>query len=134
MLLELMNKKDAKFVHAKAKQGDIAHSCADITKAKRILGFNPTHKLQRELLKLIEWYRACIREMKKSCKQILTMSLRIQSACWNQKLQYFKTFFGFDGAGKSIHVWCALSRQFSKIKKCWLHLLKLNIHCCLHDD
>jgi UDP-glucose 4-epimerase len=43
--------------HTKARRGDILHSRADITKAARILGFSPRNQVEKELPKLIEWYK-----------------------------------------------------------------------------
>jgi len=56
MLLELMNKNCGKIVHARAKRGDIRYSCADTTKAKKIIGLNPKYTLEDELRKLVEWH------------------------------------------------------------------------------
>jgi UDP-glucuronate 4-epimerase len=39
--------------------GDVPLTCADITKARRLLGYNPTTPLAVGLPKFIEWYERC---------------------------------------------------------------------------
>lgn len=39
------------------RAGDIAHSCADISKAKRLLGYEPTHTLEMGLDRSLAWYK-----------------------------------------------------------------------------
>ena len=39
------------------RSGDIKHSNADISKAKKILGYNPEYDVDRGLEKAIEWYK-----------------------------------------------------------------------------
>jgi UDP-N-acetylglucosamine/UDP-N-acetylgalactosamine 4-epimerase len=38
------------------RPGDVRHSLADITKAKELLGYVPTHRLQEGLCEAVEWY------------------------------------------------------------------------------
>jgi UDP-N-acetylglucosamine 4-epimerase len=38
------------------RPGDVRHSQADITKAKRLLGFEPTHDIRRGIGEAMEWY------------------------------------------------------------------------------
>jgi UDP-glucuronate 4-epimerase len=38
--------------------GDVPLTCADISKARRLLGYNPTTKLRDGLPKFVEWFRA----------------------------------------------------------------------------
>ncbi len=52
-LLEITNKKDLKIVHSQAREGDIRHSVADITKAKEKLGYIPKTSLDDGLKKLL---------------------------------------------------------------------------------
>ena len=40
------------------RKGDIKHSNADITKAKRMLGYEPEYSFERGLNEAIEWYKA----------------------------------------------------------------------------
>ena len=56
VLKEIMNRKDLKNVHADPRPTDIRHGYADISKAKRILGFHPKVPLKEGLTKLVDWY------------------------------------------------------------------------------
>ena len=38
------------------REGDVRHAQADISKAKRILGYEPTHKFNEGIKEAIEWY------------------------------------------------------------------------------
>ena len=40
------------------RAGDIKHSNADISKAKRLLGYDPQYDFARGLNEAIEWYKA----------------------------------------------------------------------------
>jgi nucleoside-diphosphate-sugar epimerase len=51
--LKAFGKPDLKPIHAEAKPGDIRHSQADITKARRVLGFQPKVPLEEGIRKLI---------------------------------------------------------------------------------
>jgi UDP-N-acetylglucosamine 4-epimerase len=44
-------------VYEAFRPGDIKHSEADISKAQRLLGFQPTHTVDRGLSEALEWYR-----------------------------------------------------------------------------
>ena len=39
------------------RPGDVRHSLADISKARRLLGYAPTHRLQQGLALAMDWYR-----------------------------------------------------------------------------
>jgi UDP-N-acetylglucosamine 4-epimerase len=43
-------------VYAPRRAGDILHSQADITKARRVLGYAPTHDIRAGLAETIDWY------------------------------------------------------------------------------
>jgi len=45
-----------KAVYRDFRQGDVRHSLADIVKARRLLGYAPTHRIQAGLEKAMEWY------------------------------------------------------------------------------
>ena len=55
-LNEIMNRKNLKTIHADPRPTDIRHGYADITKAKKILGFHPKISLKEGLTKLVKWY------------------------------------------------------------------------------
>ena len=62
-LLELFNglKKEAgsllEPVHGPERKGDVKHSLADISKAKKYLGYNPLISVQEGLTKTFNWYK-----------------------------------------------------------------------------
>jgi UDP-N-acetylglucosamine 4-epimerase len=65
MLTELLKKQLAKFnpeiasvivKHGTERKGDIPHSLASIEKAKKILGYSPSHNLKEGLLESVDWY------------------------------------------------------------------------------
>jgi UDP-N-acetylglucosamine 4-epimerase len=43
-------------IHGPEKKGDIPHSLASIDKAKTMLGFAPSHNLEKGLKEAVEWY------------------------------------------------------------------------------
>ena len=47
---------DAEVTHAPARQGDIRRSLADIGKARRLLGYEPSHRAADGLAHALEWY------------------------------------------------------------------------------
>jgi UDP-glucose 4-epimerase len=46
MVIEASGKKDLTPTHASARSGDVRHSCADIEKARRVLGYSPNVTLR----------------------------------------------------------------------------------------
>jgi UDP-N-acetylglucosamine 4-epimerase len=44
-------------IYREFRPGDVRHSLADITKAKRLLGFVPTHRIDEGLASSMVWYR-----------------------------------------------------------------------------
>ena len=50
-------KADLEPIHAEPRPGDIEHSYADITKAKRKLRYKPQVKLEQGLREIVKWYR-----------------------------------------------------------------------------
>lgn len=44
------------------RAGDIKHSNADITKAKKLLGYDPEYNFEQGLDLAIEWYKENLRE------------------------------------------------------------------------
>jgi len=58
--IELINKllgKSVKPIHTDIRPGDIKHSLADISLARKIIGFEPVVKFDEGLRRAIEWYR-----------------------------------------------------------------------------
>jgi UDP-N-acetylglucosamine 4-epimerase len=45
-----------KVIHGIERKGDIPHSLASIEKAKTILGYQPSHNLEKGLQEAVEWY------------------------------------------------------------------------------
>jgi UDP-N-acetylglucosamine/UDP-N-acetylgalactosamine 4-epimerase len=45
-------------VHREPRRGDVRFSQADISKAKKMLGFRPTHRVLEGLEKTVDWYVA----------------------------------------------------------------------------
>jgi nucleoside-diphosphate-sugar epimerase len=45
-------------IYAAPREGDVRDSQADITKAKRLLGYEPTVSLEEGLKKTLEWCRS----------------------------------------------------------------------------
>jgi UDP-N-acetylglucosamine 4-epimerase len=44
-------------IHGTARQGDVLHSLADISKAKKLLGYEPSVSVKEGLKKAFEWYQ-----------------------------------------------------------------------------
>jgi nucleoside-diphosphate-sugar epimerase len=59
-IIDMINKivgKNIKPTHTPPNKGDVKHSLADITQAKKLLGFKPVVLFEDGLQKAIEWYR-----------------------------------------------------------------------------
>lgn len=50
--------KDIEAIHGPDRAGDIKHSNADISKARRVLGYDPEYDFAKGLNEAIEWYKA----------------------------------------------------------------------------
>ncbi len=48
--------KDANPVYRDFRSGDVRHSLADISKAEKLLGYSPSHRLAAGLAESMEWY------------------------------------------------------------------------------
>jgi UDP-N-acetylglucosamine 4-epimerase len=48
-------------VYREFRAGDVRHSQADVNKARRLLGYSPTHRLEAGLAEALEWYVANLR-------------------------------------------------------------------------
>ncbi len=59
-IIDMINKivgKNVKPTHLPSRKGDVKHSLADITQAKKLIGFKPVVSFKDGLKKAIEWYR-----------------------------------------------------------------------------
>lgn len=56
LALKFPHLKDANPVYRDFRAGDVRHSLADIAKAKELLGYNPTHRVDQGLELVMEWY------------------------------------------------------------------------------
>jgi UDP-N-acetylglucosamine 4-epimerase len=54
----LAHLKTVRPVHREPRRGDVRFSQADISKARKLLGFRPTHRVLEGLEKTVEWYAA----------------------------------------------------------------------------
>jgi UDP-N-acetylglucosamine/UDP-N-acetyl-alpha-D-glucosaminouronate 4-epimerase len=48
--------RDLRPVHAPFRAGDVLHSLADVDKARRLLGYAPTHSIEQGLDECLAWY------------------------------------------------------------------------------
>ena len=55
--------RGARAVYGPPRAGDVAHSLADISKARRLLGYEPTHSIEQGLDEALDWYRAAIERL-----------------------------------------------------------------------
>jgi len=57
LISELPQLRSYKPIYQDFRAGDVRHSEADITKARRLLGYNPTHTVEQGLDEAIGWYQ-----------------------------------------------------------------------------
>jgi UDP-N-acetylglucosamine 4-epimerase len=55
--LKTISGKDIKAIHGLERSGDIKHSLADISKARKLLGYNPSTSPAEGLRKTFDWYK-----------------------------------------------------------------------------
>ena len=60
MLPHYQGIRDIEPVYKEARKGDVRHSLADIGKARRLLGYEPSHRLREGLLEASGWYAATL--------------------------------------------------------------------------
>lgn len=48
--------RDSRTQYREFREGDVRHSQADISKAQRLLGYSPTHRIREGLQEAISWY------------------------------------------------------------------------------
>ncbi len=56
LLQEIMGRTELELVHAEPRLGDIRYNYADISKASKILGYEPEVSLKAGLTRLVEWW------------------------------------------------------------------------------
>ncbi|MGD8545971.1 MAG: SDR family oxidoreductase [Candidatus Bathyarchaeota archaeon] len=56
-LKQIMNKRELKNIHSDPRPNDIRQGHADITKARKILGYKPEYSLKDGLTDLVNWYK-----------------------------------------------------------------------------
>ena len=56
-MLKEISGKDIKAIHGPERNGDIKHSLADVSKAKRLLGYDPSTSPMEGLRKTFDWYK-----------------------------------------------------------------------------
>ena len=47
---------DVNIIYGPSREGDVPHSLASIEKAKKMLGYKPTHNLEEGLKEAVDWY------------------------------------------------------------------------------
>ena len=57
LIINLTGVYDAQIVYESEKRGDVRDTFADITKAKKMLGYKPTVNLEEGLKRFILWYK-----------------------------------------------------------------------------
>ena len=61
MMCEMFGRPDLKPVHAPERAGDVKHSQADLTKARRVIGYQPIVDFKAGLRATVDWYRQTLR-------------------------------------------------------------------------
>jgi UDP-glucuronate 4-epimerase len=59
-LVERLVGKKANVVQQSMPPGDVPRTCADISKAQRLLGYDPQTPFEEGLARFVEWYRAAV--------------------------------------------------------------------------
>jgi len=63
MILEITGRTDLVPIYHPPRPGDVLHSLADISKAKKSLGYEPVVSLHKGLSRLVKWYQGPGRDM-----------------------------------------------------------------------
>jgi len=53
---QFVHLNDFKAVYRDFRAGDVRHSLADISKAEKLLGYSPTHRIDEGIAVALEWY------------------------------------------------------------------------------
>lgn len=59
LLLKLTEKEDVKAIYEKPKLGDVHDTYANISKARKLLGYNPKVTLDSGIQQFIKWFKSC---------------------------------------------------------------------------
>jgi len=58
MMAEVIDAAAPKPIYTEGRVGDVRHSCGDIAKARKVLGYTPKYSLKEGLKKLWDWYKS----------------------------------------------------------------------------
>jgi len=72
LLIDITGRKDLKPVFDQPSAGDIRHSCADISRANRTLGYEPKVPLREGLVKLLNYYEETFHSDRKAHSKSLS--------------------------------------------------------------
>jgi len=50
-----LNNQKVDIIHKEVREGEVRHSCVDITQAQEKLGYNPGYSLERGLFETYQW-------------------------------------------------------------------------------
>ena len=56
-IIEKLLGKKARLAERAEERGDVRQTCADVTRARRILGYEPRVGIQEGIGRFVEWYR-----------------------------------------------------------------------------
>lgn len=58
LVADVVGRPDAAIVHDEPRPGDVRHLCADMSRARALLGYEPRVPFEEGLARLLDWYRA----------------------------------------------------------------------------
>jgi UDP-glucose 4-epimerase len=67
LVAEAVGRPDAEIVHDRPRPGDVPRLCADVSRAKSLLAYEPQVSLDEGLRRLVQWYR----QQRKTPEQLL---------------------------------------------------------------
>jgi nucleoside-diphosphate-sugar epimerase len=65
---QITNTEHLKYIFTEPRAGDIKHCSADISKAEKLLGFQPRIRLEDGLLSLVKWRQNAMHDVKQSLR------------------------------------------------------------------
>jgi UDP-N-acetylglucosamine 4-epimerase len=66
LAVKLPSIKEYQPVYREFREGDVRHSLADISKAQRLLGYGPSHRVQEGLKEAMDWYTEDLLDLESS--------------------------------------------------------------------